>query len=250
MTSKNTDTYDVATSSLAYLYSETSGGDFVRMPLAKVANSNSISAGSVTYASAANTFSNLAIGSDGTALSVSAGLPVWANVTGATPFISASTFSGATSASFTSGFSPSTYDAYLFVLLQVATSSDADAFVIDVAIDGGTSWGTPTLSVGNGEMHYGTTDGLVLGGSLRLAQLIGSGNANACSGYLLLVPTATHVSYLTFTTYRGRSSSSGQPMVLRCAGSDTSASIVNAIRFRFGTGTMTGSIQMYGIKSS
>tara|TARA_Y100000004_G_scaffold110272_1_gene123765 strand:+ start:579 stop:1223 length:645 start_codon:yes stop_codon:yes gene_type:complete len=177
---------------------------------------------------------------------------------GAMTLISTNTISsGVSSSSFTSGID-STYDTYLFKLINIHLS--ANQFLgFNLSVDGGSNYNVAKTSSsfrtyqdegGNfTAVQYVTSDDLAQGTGIQYVGDCGGASADEClSGtiYLFSPSNTTFVKHYIVTTNRAQAAYSGGHYI---AGYGNTTSAINAIQFS-ATSSATidsGVIKMYGI---
>ena len=170
--------------------------------------------------------------------------------------IQSTTASGASEVAFTSShFDNSTYSSYEFRFLNLKTNSDGDTFYSKTSTNGGSSYDTGyDFSVMESNTNAGTDYTDVEAENNNFIQLttssnVGSATNESLSGrFYLFNPGATeythsnwHISYQDDQAGVYWTNAMGSARRL-------SAADVDAIKFEYGSGTITGTIIMYGIK--
>ena len=170
--------------------------------------------------------------------------------------IQSTTASGANEIEFTSShFSNSTYSSYEFRFLNLKTNSDGDTFYAKTSTDGGSTFDTGyDFSVMESNTNAGTDYTDVEAENNNFIQLttssnVGSATNESLSGrFYLFNPGATeythsnwHISYQDDQAGVYWTNAMGSARRL-------SAADVDGIKFEYGTGTITGTIIMYGVK--
>ena len=170
--------------------------------------------------------------------------------------IQSTTASGASEVAFTSShFDNSTYSSYEFRFLNLKTNSDGDTFYSKTSTNGGSSYDTGyDFSVMESNTNAGTDYTDVEAENNNFIQLttssnVGSATNESLSGrFYLFNPGATeythtnwHISYQDDQAGVYWTNAMGSARRL-------SAADVDGIKFEYGSGTITGTIIMYGVK--
>ena len=219
-------------------------GDSVNLP------GNLLTVNSLQDAGGNNTFV-----SNGSAVT-STGLP------GAMKFISTQTASAATNVSFTSGLD-STYDVYVFKFINIhAVTSDSGVnFFFQTSTNGGSSYGVTATTTywgadknengTGGYLQYIASGDLAQGtGYQRLTQALGNIADEAAGGELhLFAPSSTTYVKHFYTRIQGYGFGNTADDMF-AAGYFNTTTAINAIDFKMGSGTFSGTIAMYGISKS
>lgn len=224
------------------------------MPVTIVGN-NTPTAGGVVYGDGTN-YASTAAGTSGQVLtSAGSSAPTWATAASAMTFISVSTVSGTpTTVDITSGIS-STYDDYLVVFSNVASTAASQlflnvyksaAFQTTLYTDGlffmqfnGTS-GTQSDATGGSEIKLGYT-GLA---------------ANKVSGYMYLSNANSATAYAQGVTgmsqNSGSSATGGNNSIAFFGGNQGTAAVVTGLRFYPSGGTTftSGTFRLYGLQKA
>lgn len=220
-----------------------------------VNGTNTPTAGGVTYGNGTE-YATTAAGTTGQVLtSAGSSAPTWAApATGAMTFISVQTVSGTPSTlDFTTGIS-STYDDYVVVFENVATSAAAalqmlfyksGAFQTTVYRSNYiycTSAGGTVTSVGETTTFTISRQGSTTGGNLR-SGTISLYNLNSATAY------ASACNYTAQNT--GASATGADNTLTFGGGTEGTAAAVTQIRFQPSTGTFTsGTFRLYGLQKS
>ena len=194
----------------------------------------------------------------GTLSSVNSGLQV------GMVFISSQTASSSSSLSFTSGID-STYDEYMFVILNINPDSHAYHFAFQVSIDGGSNYNVACTSTSFQAAHKENGTGAALGYNTGNDQAQGTAyqplgwnmhndaDASATGILHLFAPSSTtyvkHF-YSRVSAYQNDSPGTHDGGAQDCyaAGYFDTTSAVNAIAFQMNNGNFDGTIYLYGIK--
>jgi hypothetical protein len=176
--------------------------------------------------------------------------------------ISTQTASNSATISFTSGLD-STYDEYIFKIINVHPSSDGVAMVFQGSTNGGSSYGVTITSTVFRAYHdeADSTTALAYDGNGDLAQGTGfqeiinagtgSDNDQASCAYLQLFnPSST--TYVKHFLATSSGISAGDFMIASYTGGYfNTTSAINAIQFKFTGGNIDdGTIKLYGVKKS
>jgi hypothetical protein len=182
--------------------------------------------------------------------------PSWTNVSSDFVKIHSITASGADEVKFTSShFDNSTYSSYEFRFLNLTTSSNGDTFYAKTSTDGGSSFDTGyDWSVMESNTNTGTdyTDSEAEGNNfiqLTSASNWGSATNEHLSGrFYIFSPGSTaythmnwHISYQDDQAGAYWTNANGS--AVRNAAAD-----VDGIQFEPGSGTISGTVNMYGVK--
>jgi hypothetical protein len=179
--------------------------------------------------------------------------------TGSLTLISSQTASASANISFTSGID-STYDEYVFKIINAHPSSDSATLTFNMSTDGGSNYNvTKTSSFFKAyhdeadtatDLTYRTSQDLAQSTAYQeIEQDIGADNDQSYSGTLhLFSPSST--TYVKHYILYGNSAHSGNySMNPYCAGYGNTTSAINAVDFKFNTGNIDdGTILMYGVK--
>ena len=194
--------------------------------------------------------------SDGSGTITSQGLP------GAMILISSQTVTNQASVSFTTGLD-STYDVYVFKFYNIhAVTSDSGVnFFFQTSTDGGSSYGviatTTYFGADFNENGTGATLQYIASGDLaqstgyqRLTQALGNIADEATSGTIhLFAPSSTTYVKHFYTRFQGYGFGNTADDMY-AAGYFNTTTALNAIDFKMGSGTFSGTIAMYGISKS
>ena len=172
--------------------------------------------------------------------------------------ISTHTASAATTLSITSGID-STYDKYMFVLLDVNPGTDDESLGFQVSTNGGSSYGIAITSTfwdayhsesgGTSGMGYESAHDLANGtGIQHLTNCGGNGADESGSGilYLFTPASTTYVKHFYARIQGYYAGSYAQD--LYPAGYINTTSAINAIQFSMTSGNFDATIKMYGCK--
>ena len=178
---------------------------------------------------------------------------------GALKLISSQTVTNQASVSFTTGID-STYDVYVFKLINIhAVTSDSGVnFFFQTSTDGGSSYGVTATTTyfgadnhetsGNGYFQYITSGDLAQStGYQRLTQALGNIADEATSGeiHLFAPSSTTYVKHFYTRTQGYGFGNTADDMY--AAGYFNTTTALNAIDFKMGSGTFSGTIAMYGL---
>ena len=184
-----------------------------------------------------------------------AGLP-----TGALTLLSTQTASASASISFTSGID-STYDSYVFKVINIHAGTDNVNFTFQGSTNGGSSYGVTITSTYFNAYHNesdsqtslnydGTNDLAQSTSNQRITFDLGNGSDERFSGNMFLFSpsSTTYVKHFISTGNTYKSSDRSQNTYMAGYGNTTSA--VNAIKFVMSSGNLdSGTIKMYGISA-
>jgi len=171
--------------------------------------------------------------------------------------ISTSTASDTASVAITSGID-GTYDEYMFVMTDIFPASGGNDFQFIASVNGGSSYGVATTTTAfraihgedgsGGALTYRTgRDAAQSTGNIHLTMGVGGGADEGAAGifHLFSPASTTYVKhfYSRIQIYGG----DDQAIDYNVAGYVNSTSAVDAIKFLFGSGNISGVIQLYGI---
>ena len=187
----------------------------------------------------------------------------FANASGGTlTLLSTQTASASATISFTTGLD-STYDEYIFKIINVHPATDGVAFQFNGSTDAGSNYNvTKTTTVfrayhgendSDGVLAYDTGADLAQSTSFQEIINAGTGNDNdqASSAFLhLFNPSST--TYVKHFIASSSGVSAGDVMITsHTAGYFNTTSAINAIQFKFSGGNIDdGVIKLYGVKKS
>ena len=185
------------------------------------------------------------------------GITVLANASDGITLISSQTASNSASISFTSGLT-STYKAYKFVFSNIHPRTDSAYFQFNLSTDSGSNYNvakTNTLLVAYHDEIDANTGFIYADGDefsqhtgfIHLCTAQGNGADESSSGTLTLFnpSSTTYVKHWIFNnTYVGAGDACMEGFY---AGYFNTTTAINAIRFKFSSGNMDGTILMYGI---
>jgi hypothetical protein len=214
--------------------------------------------GAIARAAANNITTSGVFTSSAIANSSVTGITVLAGISDGITLISSQTASNSASISFTSGLT-STYKSYKFVMVNMNPATDNVHFTFNLSTDGGSNYNVTKTSTYFTAYHAeaGTDQALTYNGDddlaqstdfQRIAQSIGNGNDESCSGSLILFnpSSTTYVKHFISNVDRYfYGDYTGNEFV---AGYGNTTSAINAIQFKFASGNMDGTIYLYGIK--
>ena len=180
---------------------------------------------------------------------------------GSLTLLSTATASASSSISFTSGID-STYDVYQFEFINIHANTDNQPFTFQTSTNGGSSYGV-TLTSTSFLAYHNESDagsGLFYAGGGDLSQstsfqqlcfsdaLGNNADENACGELYLYNPSSTtfvkHYTARFSHNSQGDTSHDSFP-----AGYFNTTSAINAIQFKMSSGTIDGTIKMYGISA-
>jgi hypothetical protein len=168
------------------------------------------------------------------------------------------TASSSSTLSFTSSID-STYNIYKFRFIDIHGSSNNRQFRFQTSTDGGSNYNTTVTSSSFKAFHYenDSSTSLEYDTGRDLAQAtsfqpltdgVGSGDDESCAGELFLFDpsSTTFVKHFISTIQLYHADDRANPQYT--AGYFNTTSAINAIQFKFDTGTIdSGTIEMYGI---
>ena len=179
-------------------------------------------------------------------------------MSGAGPkLILSQTASGSTSISFTSGLD-STYDAYMFVFIDINPATDNTKFQFNLSIDGGSNYNVTKTTTffraqhrengTGGTVDYNAGDDLAQGtGYQPLTETQGNGSDECAGGILYLYEPSSTTYVKQFHSRVQFNHGSDYSEDAYAAGYGNTTSAVNAISFNMASGNFDGTIKMYGI---
>lgn len=216
-------------------------------------------AGDVMYASAANTPARLAVGTTGQVFVVNSSgtAPQWGSITrgadaGWTLISTSGAVTGQASIAFTTGIS-STYDAYAVTLTNIVPSTDTANLTFLASISAGAAYlgaynygGYYTLETGATAATTGVGAGVIV-----LGVTLGNATGETYNGVFYLMGPAS--SSATFKSFHGT-------FVMRredsntvsgyVGGTITTGTAVNAFKVQAGSGNLSGTVSLYGLRKS
>jgi hypothetical protein len=174
--------------------------------------------------------------------------------------ISTQTASNSSSIEFTSGLN-STYDVYIFKLINIQPTTDNNSFFINFSTDGGSNYNVTKTSTFFKAQHTEDDSVTELAYDDRYDQAQGTGNQhlfvgegngsdeNSCSEIYLFNPSSTtYVKHFLITSnYFNTNNYSINSFT---GGYCNTTSAVNAVKFLKDTGNFNGIIKLYGVKKS
>jgi hypothetical protein len=173
--------------------------------------------------------------------------------------ISSQTASASASISFTTGIT-ATYKAYKFVFSNIHPASDGVDFTFNLSTDSGSNYNvtkttTNFLSYHNEadndtSLSYNASHDLAQSTAFaQIAQDLGNGNDESCSGSLILFNPSSTTYVKHFIAVLHNYHDSNYSFENFSAGYGNTTSAINAIQFKMSAGnTDAGTIYMYGIK--
>jgi len=179
--------------------------------------------------------------------------------TGSLTLISSQTASASANISFTSGID-STYDEYVFKIINAHPSSDSATLTFNMSTDGGSNYNvTKTSSFFKAyhdeadtatDLTYRTSQDLAQSTAYQeIEQDIGADNDQSYSGTLHLFSHSSTTYVKHYILYGNSAHSGNYSMNPYCAGYGNTTSAINAVDFKFNTGNIDdGTILMYGVK--
>ena len=183
--------------------------------------------------------------------------------TGSLTLISSQTASASSSISFTSGID-STYDEYVFKIINCHPSVNNSLFSFNFSSDNGSNYNVVKTSTYFSTYHYESDASATLvdessytgfgcaqySGYQYFGENVGANNNDECiSGYLHLFQpsSSTYVKHFIGANDYIYNAGSSYDMTNYLAGYGNTTSAINAVDFKFSSGTITGTIKMYGI---
>ena len=172
--------------------------------------------------------------------------------------ISTQTASDSSSLSFTSGID-STYKEYIFKFINVHPATDDTRFVYQASIDGGSNYNTTMTTTAfrakhgedgsGGALGYRTARDQAQGTSFQqLSEAVGADNDQCISGTLHLFDPSSTTFVKHFISQAPATISNNNLEVLYVAGYHNTTSAINAVSFKFESGSIqSGVIKLYGI---
>lgn len=208
--------------------------------------------GDTLYASAANTLSKRAIGTNNQSLIVSGGVPIWGNPPGSMVLLSSQTASSSTTIDFTN-FLSGTYLYYKIIIISVHPATDNVDFYLLFSTNNGSSYlGSNYTWARSFVINSGGTGGAGSTSDSKIILLNVQGNANGRSGFeeINFYPASTGQTISKDTAVWDCSGVDNGGVLGRFVGSgyNTTTSAVNALRFQFSSGNISsGLFNLYGI---
>lgn len=195
-----------------------------------------------TYPSTAGTIGNV-LTSDGTNFTSSApsggGSFVWISQV-------------VSSSASTTEFALSGYNIYKFIYYNVTTSTNANNFFLEVSDDGGSTWKTSGYSQFVFRWNGGGTGTTSSTANIDLDDFANDwSSTNHGSGNFIMsdVGTSTQVVFTGMGT-KPTASTGGSLSCFSYSGWGPTSLTVNRVRFKMGSGTHSGTFNLYGIKTS
>lgn len=208
--------------------------------------------GDILYASATNTLSKLAIGTDGYKLVVDTDVPAWvSNAPGSRVQLSSQTASTSATLDFESLVNDTIYDHYEFVYRNMKTTSDGSHFRMQYSVDNGSTYLATGYSFS--QLYVITTAKAVNTNlttfGIEMAGSQGTNTGEGCSGWLKFFPSANRTdSYQMVLSRTTAIFSNGTLASWMTTGRQTTSSQVDAFSFYFTAGNISsGDVTMYGI---
>ena len=174
--------------------------------------------------------------------------------------LSTQTASASASISFTSGID-STYDEYVFKLINIHPSTDS-TLTFNLSTDGGSSYNVTKTSIFFKAQHdeadtattlgYRTSQDLAQSTAYQeMEQDIGADDDQCYSGILHLFSPSSTTFVKHYMLYGNSAHSGNYSMNPYCAGYGNTTSAIDAIDFKFASGNIDdGIIKMYGLVKS
>ena len=220
-------------------------------------NQSTYAAGDILYASASNTLSKLAKGTDGEVLTLGSGLPSWSSnsATGAWQYISSVTASDDATVVFTSGID-STYPVYMIQMVDIHPASDDVQLMLRTSTDGGSSYDS---GAGNyayiinaegptGKSSVVSASATFIALSAATSRGIGTAAGESYSGQILLYNPSGTVSNKLVQIDSTYVAATGNTCNNYGSGSRIATADVDAIQFLMSSGNIsTGVFRLYGL---
>ena len=158
---------------------------------------------------------------------------------------------------FTSGID-STYDEYMFVMTDMFPHTNGENFRVTFSINGGTGYGLATQATwfrarhnedgSSGDLAYDASyDSPALTNDMNLSYATG-GDADQSYAGILHLFNPSNTTYVKHYYARGNvSMGDDTSQNVFVAGYINTTTAVNAVKFLFSSGNISGTIQMYGI---
>jgi hypothetical protein len=154
---------------------------------------------------------------------------------------------------FTTTFT-STYDQYFFSVIDLISSSDADAFHILFSTDGGSTYLSANyryIFAVNGDAGTSTQTRSASDSKIVFASNIKFATFGLSADMWFYNPLSTSLGKLFYLNGRNLNSVAGELLERHGTAGNTTTSAVNAIRFKFSTGNISsGTIRSYAIAKS
>ena len=172
--------------------------------------------------------------------------------------ISTQTASSSATINFTSGID-STYKEYIFKFINVHPETDDTRFVYQASIDGGSNYNTTMTTTAfrakhgedgsGGDLGYRTARDQAQGTSFQqLSEAVGADNDQCISGELHLFDPSNVTFVKHFISQAPATISNDNLEVLYVAGYHNTTSAINAVSFKFESGSIqSGVIKLYGV---
>jgi hypothetical protein len=171
------------------------------------------------------------------------------------------TASSSATIDFTSNID-STYDSYVFKLINIHAQTDQADFTMNFSTDGGSNYNvTKTTTVFEGfhkeddsstSLSYNDTEDIAQGtGFQNIANSVGNNNDDNCNGVFHLFNPSSSTFVKHFLIRMSQNYRVGQPAEIdwHVAGYANTTSAINAVQFKFTSGNIdSGDIKLYGIK--
>jgi hypothetical protein len=172
--------------------------------------------------------------------------------------ISTQTASSSSTIDFTSGID-STYKEYIFKFINIHPETDDTRFVYQASIDGGSNYNTTMTTTAfrakhgedgsGGALGYRTARDQAQGTSYQqLSEAVGADNDQCISGELHLFDPSNVTFVKHFISQAPATISNDNLEVLYVAGYHNTTSAINAVSFKFESGSIqSGVIKLYGV---
>jgi hypothetical protein len=178
--------------------------------------------------------------------------------TGSLILLSTQTASASATISFTSGID-STYDSYVFKLINIHPATYDKILEFNMSTDGGSNYNVTKTTTsfrayhgeGGGEaLQYRASDDLAQGTGFQFLTTGSDNSDDACINSELKIFSPSSTTFVKHFIARTIDSGSGDYAIdIYTAGYGNTTSAVNAIRFKMSSGNIdSGVIKLYGIK--
>lgn len=176
--------------------------------------------------------------------------------------LSTQTASNSATISFTTGLD-STYDAYEFHFINIATRDADKAFTFQTSTNGGSSYGVTATTTHIRAYHFEADTGAGLGyetgldqaqstSFVQLAHDMGNVSDHNLNGVLKLFnpSSTTYVKHFLSEISQDYTTSTSGNIFPLVAGYFNTTSACNAVQFKMNAGNFDGIIKLYGVKKS
>jgi len=211
------------------------------------------STGDILYASAANTWSKLAAGTDGHVLTLASGVPSWAAPSGGASgwtFLSSATASNSANINFDNAVITATYDVYCVVWHNYQPASDS-TLLLQVSPDNGTTIRTSGYDASAYQEGSTTEDNITTAINLT-SDSVGGGTDEGHGIFVVYIAFPSAVGIKTHVSSIGGFYDSANSLANSSSyGKYDTAEWCNYIRFLGSTGNIdTGTANLYGLAKS